>query len=278
MIGIFVNPQAGKGKALKAAALLEEILMEKEIPFAVYTSSWPVDLIQFSEAWVVGGDGTINFFINKYRVVNIPLALFKGGTGNDVAWKLYGNIGLHEQVELILNAVGKPVDAATCNEKLFINGVGIGFDGEVLRSMGLVRWLGGHLGYLFVVIKKIFSFREFTFKIIADEVQVNDKFLLVMIFNSSRTGGGFMVSPQSKINDGKLNMILCKPLSVFKRLLVLPKIEKGKHLQLPSVSHKTIEQVIIECEKELFAQLDGELIQGKKFEIKILLGYFMFKY
>jgi len=176
MIGIFVNPQAGKGKALQTAALLEKILMEKEAAFVVYTHNWPGHLQDCSEAWIVGGDGTLNYFLNQYPNINIPLAIFKGGTGNDFAWQLYGDMTTAAQAAHVLLTNPKPVDAAGCNGKIFINSVGIGFDGEVLQSMGAIRSMGGHLGYLWVVIKKIFSFKEFDFTISFDDTEINNRF------------------------------------------------------------------------------------------------------
>ena len=244
----------------------------------VYTANWPVGLEQCSEAWIVGGDGTLNYFINKYPGIKIPLVIFKGGTGNDLAWKLYGEISLHEQVELVLNVPPKPVDAALCNEQLFINIVGIGFDGEVLRSMTSIRRMGGHIGYLWVVIRKIFSFKEFLFNIRAGNMNLHERFLIVSISNAPRTGGGFMIAPHAEVNDGKLNLVLCKPLSITKRLRTLPVIEKGKHLHLPFIIHQLVEKITVETETEVFAQLDGELIRSKIFDIQILPGHFLFRY
>ena len=278
MLTIFVNPNAGKGKALKIAAVLEISLAEKQIPFTVYTQSWPDNLAQCSEAWVVGGDGTLNYFINKYKSVNIPLAIFKGGTGDDFAWQLYGTVSLQQQIEIVLASKGKQVDAGICNGKIFVNTVGIGFDGNVLKSMGMIRKLGHHLGYLLIVIKKIFSFREFEYKIEVNGHRLDNKYLLVNIANARSTGGGFMVSPAAKIDDGHLDLVLCKPLSVFKRLLFLPKIEKGKHLFLPFIIHEKVKTVTISCDTEKYAQLDGELIGAQQFHIKILPAYFLFKY
>ena len=107
---------------------------------------------------------------------------------------------------------------------------------------------------------------------------ISGKFLLVMITNSTQTGGGFMVSPEAIIDDGKLNMVLCKPLPVLKRLKNLPIIEKGKHLTKDFIIHQEVGDIKIECEKETLAQIDGELISAKSFDIKILPGHYFFKY
>lgn len=277
-IAILVNSTAGKGRALKIAGTITTLLTGMGHNFSQFMDDWPDDLTRFSDVWVIGGDGTLNYFLNRYKNCLVPVSLFKGGTGNDFSWKLYGDISVEAQVNLVLEASAKPVDAASCNDKLFINGVGIGFDGVVLQSMKAVRFIGGHLGYLLVVLRKIFSFKEYRYQFRVDERIINDRFLLLMVTNSSRTGGGFHVSPMADITDGKLNMILCSRLPVSGRLRYLPVIEKGKHLSLPFIQQHIIESVTIECEKELPAQLDGELIYASRFDIAILPGRFFFRF
>jgi diacylglycerol kinase (ATP) len=276
-IGLFINPLAGKGKAIKITAVAKQRLQAESIPYIAF-EKWPVDFPAVTEAWIIGGDGTLNYFINFYRDIAVPLAIFKGGTGNDFAWKLYGNCTTAQQLNCVLTATAKPVDAGVCNDKLYLNSVGIGFDGEVLQSMRAVRFLGGHLGYLFVVIKKIFSFQEHHFVIQLSNQVMEGKYLLVAINNSNRTGGGFLVSPKASITDGLLDMVLCKKLGILQRLKALPLIEKGKHLNLPFVTYQQHASVTVICEKELFAQSDGELIRSKEFELNVLPAKFLFRY
>jgi len=277
-IAILVNPLSGKGKAKAIGQGLQDRLTALNIQGSLFANEWPDHFEGFTEIWIIGGDGTMNYFINRYKHIEIPLALFKGGTGNDFAWKLYGNISVDEQFELVLNAEPKPVDAASCNDKLYINSLGIGFEGEVLDSMSSIRWMGGHLGYLWAVIRRIFSFKESRFIIHADDNKTEGDFLLVNVNNASRTGGGFMITPTALVNDGLIDLLLCKPLSLINRLRYLPLIEKGKHLQLPFIDHSLHKEVRIDCEKELFAHLDGELIRSQSFHIRILPRLFKFKY
>lgn len=277
-IALLVNPLAGSGKSLKLSQRISAVLRQKNISHQLFPSQWPEQFQTFTDIWIVGGDGTLNYFINRYPSIDLPLSLFKGGTGNDFASTLYGNISLQQQVELVLNAEARPVDAGVCNQFLFLNGVGIGFDGEVLKRMKAIRFIGGHIGYYLLVLKQIFLFREYQFRIYAHELINSGKYLLVMINNSGRTGGGFHVSPKSTVNDGMLDLVIAKPLSILKRLIYLPVIQKGKHLQLPFVKHLTGTEFTIEAEKELFAQLDGELIAASRFTFSVLQGKFLFRY
>ena len=277
-VAILENPAAGKGRAIQLSAWLKRQLHVKNITCTVFNEKWPSSFDEFSDIWIIGGDGTINYFINHYPDCQLPLALFKGGTGDDFAWKLYGEISKEEQLELILKSTPQYVDAGKFNETLFINCLGVGFDGAVLESMSTIRFIGGHFGYLLEVIKKIFSFKEHSFIITADEEKWTEEFLLVMINNSSRAGGGFFVAPNASINDGKLDMVLCKKLPVLKRLKYLPIIEKGKHLHLPFIVHHLGEKFSIQCNNEIPVQVDGELLFAKELKVEVLPKQFLFRY
>lgn len=277
-VAILVNINAGKGKSLELSLWLGTQLQPRKISYQIFSEAWPVSLDNFSDIWIIGGDGTLNYFINHYPDCKLPIAVFKGGTGDDFAWKLYGDVTIDEQLQLILAAKPRFVDAGKFNNQLFINCLGVGFDGEVLQSMNSIRVIGGHIGYLLIVIKKILSFKEHYFKITAGEEMWNERFLLVMINNSTRTGGGFFISPDAKIDDSKLNMVLCKKLSVFQRLRYLPVMEKGKHLHLPFIISRAVQKVLIECNTELAVQVDGELLFAKRLAIEVLPNQFLFRY
>lgn len=88
-----------------------------------------------------------------------------------------------------------------------------------------------------------------------------------------------MVSPESMIDDGMLNMILCKPLTLFKRLLYLPVIEKGKHLRLPFInSLPNVSNIQVSAAKKVYAQIDGDLYCDDVFNITVLPKRYLFRY
>ncbi len=277
-VAILANTTAGNGRSEKLANWLTKELADRKIASQIFTENWPNSFNAFTDIWLIGGDGTINYFINHYPNCTKPLALFKGGTGNDFAWKLYGDTSEAEQLEQILKSNPKPVDAGKCNDTLFINCLGVGFDGEIIQHMKSIRFLGGTLGYLFAVILKIFSFEEYLFEISYGNEKWNDRYLLVMVTNSSRAGGGFFVAPEAMIDDGKLNMVLCKRLPVWKRLQYLPMIKKGKHLHLPFIIQRLGESFSIIAESKIAIQVDGELHYAKELVIEVLSAKFLFRY
>ena len=277
-IAIVCNINAGKGKSSAILEKLQQKVTYLSIPHLIFTSSWPKNFEEFTSVWLIGGDGTLNYFINQYPAVNIPIALFKGGTGNDFAWKLYGNKSIDDYFEIVMKGGGGKADVGICNGRYFINGVGIGFDGEVVKAMGQKRILPGHLGYLMIVLKKIFSYREKETKITMDDAKWSGKIFMINIANGSRYGGGFLVAPQAIINDGELDIIIIKRIASWKRLSYLPKVELGRHLNLSLVEVFKKKKIIVESSFILPAHLDGELMEANKFEIEIIPAKLSFIY
>lgn len=279
-VAILTNPLAGNGKAIKVAKWLSKSLEKLNINHQIFNAVWPPEneLIVFSDCWIIGGDGTVNYFINHYPNCNKAIAVFDGGTGNDFAWKLYGDTNLAQRFNQVINNHPKPIDAGKVNEKLYINCMGVGFDGEIIKSMKAIRFLGGKLGYLLAVILKILRYKEPTLLIQSGNQTWEQKCLLALIVNSSRAGGGFYIAPDAKINDGKLDMILCEALPVWKRLVYLPIIKTGKHMHLPIVKATLGSSFNIQCAKEMPIQVDGELIYAKHIQVQVLENKFSFRY
>lgn len=278
-IAILGNPKAGRHHADRIAREIISLLEARAIPHQYFQRQWPGDLSVFRSVWVIGGDGTMNYLINHASGSLPPMVLFKAGTGNDFARLLYGDASVKETVEIALAAQPRPVDAGICNGQFFINIAGIGFEGDVLKHMKAIRWLGSFWGYNLAVIRVIMGFREPVYNISIDDGRIDTKMLLLlMVSNAPETGGGFRVSPLAKVNDGKLDLVTVTRLGALKRLIHLPSVRKGKHLSLPFVAHRTVRKISITADREVRAQLDGEMISGKQFDIEICPAKFQFLY
>ena len=277
-IAIVCNPLAGVGRALTLAGKISSELSSKRVDHFLFKQNWPVDFNDFSDVWIVGGDGTLNYFINQYPNIRLPLVIFNGGTGNDVHWLLYGKKNFEEQLEVALNASSKSIDAGRCNERLFINGVGIGFEGAVAESVAGKKKRPGKTSFMIAILKKIFFYSSKNYSVQSNEVMKQGKHLMISVTNGRRAGGGFHIAPVASADDGLLDAVLIKAISPIKRLRWLPVIEKGKHLNLSFIQHFQTKKIIIESDEMIQSHLDGEVYKGKKLEIEILPKQFLFRY
>jgi len=273
MLLILYNSDSGKGKGKLIAQQVKENLISKRIIFEMYKDDeWPDDISNFESVWLIGGDGSINYYLNKYPNSNLPLGLFPGGTGNDFYSNIHSHSNISQLIDQYLQNQTRKIDMGICNGQRFINTVGIGFDGTVLKDMTFARWIGGHFGYLLIVIKHLFLFKELSFKYDKDGLQKSEKLLLFFISNAPTTGGGFIISPKAKIDDGFLHIVTAQPTPKLGRLFLLPKVEKGTHLSHSKIDHWTTKRIHIVMEQTTLYQIDGELKSAREFEMVLLEG------
>jgi YegS/Rv2252/BmrU family lipid kinase len=254
-------------------------LHTRSITHTLFITDWPADLTRFSDVWIVGGDGTINYFFNKYPGIRSPLVVFNGGTGNDVHAVLYKDKTFEEQLEVALTANPKPVDAGKCNERYFLNGVGIGFEGSVAKSLtGKRKKRPGKAAFMGTILQKVFFYNSKKYKAVANEYTMEGERLLISVMNGHRAGGGFHIAPSSAIDDGLLDVVIVDKLNPLRRLRWLPVIEKGKHLGLSFIKHFKTKKIIITSDDLMDTHLDGEYYSAKRLEIEMLPAKYLFRY
>jgi len=277
-IALLCNPTRENEKALRIANNIAILLSGIDIPHKIFTSTWPESFNGFTEVWIIGGDGTMNWFINQYPDIRLPLALFAGGAGNDFHWMLYGNKTTEQQVDLVLQSTPQLVDAGTCNEKLFLNGVGIGFDGAIVHDLLGKKKLAGKASYLLSILKHIIGYHEKPCVLEMAGETIKEDCFMISVANGKRYGGGFHVAPNAVLNDGLLDLNIVGRISPIKRMKYMPVIEKGEHLDLDFVKYRQTKKISIHCASKLHAHIDGEYFYRDRFDIDVLPKRFPFLY
>lgn len=277
-IALLSNPKRQKQRAGRMAREIAACLERKSERFEFFDAHWPPGFDDFSEVWLVGGDGTMNYFLNAYPTVNIPLALFPGGTGNDWHWMMYGDLNLERQIDIVLNAEPRQVDLGICNGRKFINGVGIGFDGKIVCDLLERSKTFGKFSYWLSVFKNILRYREAECSIGLDgKTSVTEVFLL-SIANGRRYGGSFMVAPWASMNDGLADIVTIGKINPIDRIRYLPRMERGQHMDLAIVKHQLNNRIHVAFAKPMHAHLDGEYMRAASFDIQILPAQLRFLY
>jgi len=278
-ISIVCNRLAGGGRAVILGKRIAEELQSRNIKHSLHPGDWPENFDSSTDVWIIGGDGTLNYFLNKYPGIGLPLVIFNGGTGNDVHSLLYKNKSFEGQLEIALTATPKLIDAGRCNEKYFMNGVGIGFEGAVAKSLtGKKRTKTGKAAFMSTIMRKVFFYSSKKYRTVSEEYKVDSQNLLISVMNGHRAGGGFHIAPSSAIDDGLLDVVMVEKLHPFRRLRWLPVIEKGKHLELPFIKYFRTKKIIITSEHPMDTHLDGEYYSAKRLEIEVVPAKYLFRY
>lgn len=178
---------------------------------------------------------------------------------------------LYDAVNILFSGQKRKVDIGYLNNRFFINGLGIGLDGAVSHRFKNLKRLRGELGYLFCALQEAVSFKGFQVKIDTGDWSYDGRALLAGASNGPFQGGNFRLTPDAKVDDGKLDLYVFDDMPVIKRILQMPKVRQGKHTELPDIHIRQSSCMKITTFETLPAHMDGEpfeLSQGTH-EVKI---------
>ncbi len=217
---------------------------------------------------VVGGDGTLSeaaegFFEFSDNLETLPapinpaaaLAILPAGTGDDFARGLGGSRApLQGWIDTFIthcreanNDSPKQIDVlyGLCNgfEKPFIclnaSTMGIGGEtaGRVAAQGKFMRHFSGEFRFVFAAMGALAAWRERRVRVTVDGRSVVDGPMnLVAVANALYAGGGMMLSPEARIDDGKLDVVTASGLTRANVVTELSRIHTGGHLKNPKVT------------------------------------------
>ncbi|UYQ91997.1 YegS/Rv2252/BmrU family lipid kinase [Chitinophaga horti] len=267
---IYGNARAGKGAMRSILQKVCSTFEKQGILYAIFDHDLPPSLSTFTDLLVIGGDGTMNYVANHFGDIIIPISLISSGTGNDFACALQGaRLGVEEQLRVAIEGRVRWLDAGICNDRIFVNGVGLGFDGRVVKAMRNGSWFSGGLAYYAKVLPLLFSYKERYLSITTDNGAFNGYYFMIAIANGSSYGGGFQVAPDADMADAMLDVVFIREITLRDRLFNLHKVRRGEHEGVPFISKVRTRGIRISSPAPLDVHLDGEYTKGKDFSIMI---------
>ncbi len=284
--GIIINPVAGNGFAGKYAETINDELIKRSIAAEIVFTEKKKHATALAENLIkkgcdhivgVGGDGTFNEIIQcLVGKKNITFGAIPAGTGNDFV-SILGFEGhfTAEDWETFFAVNTIQMDVGQCNDKFFINGMGLGFDAQVAvenyepENSGQVK-KGNPTKYWWHIIKTLVSYHEKKMKVTRDGKTREQKAFLNTIANGRRLAGGFYLAPDALANDGFLNICMIEELGLGGRIKELLRVIKQKHTEDDVVEYFKTQHIFFEFEKQAPAHLDGELYFSSSFDVRLL--------
>ncbi len=217
---------------------------------------------------IIGGDGTLNKFVNSIDDVDYPFPIYcyAGGTGNDFLKDIDAETDEFIQINEYIR--GLPVLKVNGESYKFMNGVGLGFDGWCCHEVNKYKArTGKHGDYTKTAIRGLFGgYKKATAKITLDGV--TEEFtdvLLASTMHGKYYGGGMMIAPAQQRNnpEKKLTFAVLHSKSSIKLLPIFPTVYKGKHVKYTKLI-KIVEarHIKVEFDSEHVLQMDGETIEN----------------
>lgn len=244
---------------------------------------------------VVGGDGTLSeaaagfFECDKKGIENLPapinnkaaLAVLPAGTGDDFARGLMGSrTRLEKWIQLLVShcqgeakrtiqLVDVIYGACDNYTKAFIclNAATMGIGGEtaarVAAQGSFMRRFSGKARFATAALGALAVWRERPVRLLIDDSEIIEGSMnLIAVANGPYAGGGMMLSPRARIDDGKLDVVTASGLTRANVIRELRHIHSGGHVTNPKVRINQARSVRVETfgpEDALSIEADGNL-------------------
>ena len=263
----------------------------------------------YSTIAVVGGDGTLSevaegffeFAENAATGLPIPinpsatLAIIPAGTGDDLARGLIGsrapldhwvdtliayckgdsNAGATRLVDVMAGACDGYASPFIC-----LNASTMGIGGEtgarVAAQGEFMRRFSGEVRFTVAAVGALAAWRERRVRVrVDDDKVIEGPMNLVAVANGLFAGGGMMLSPEARIDDGRLDVVTASGLNRLQVMRELPRIHRGGHVANPKVQIVQGSRVRIETftpHDAMLIEADGNVRGRTPVEFRIMPG------
>jgi len=277
-IKIILNPMADMGNAWKVANDLRPLITEygnADWSGTVYPTHATELAKQAGEQGydmviAMGGDGTVHEVVNG--LMQLPegsrpiLGVVPVGSGNDFAHAIGVPIESDHALAHALSGEAFPIDLAVMTDErgrreYFDNTLGIGFDAVVTIRSHKLPVVRGFLMYLTAVIQTILlNHNPALIQFETDQEKWEDQVLMVTLCNGGREGGGFMLSPESKMTDGVMEYVMVRKVSRPVMFRLVPEFMNGTHPRFTKqIRMGSCKKISMTSNHPLYIHADGEI-------------------
>ena len=285
-IKIILNPMADMGNAWRAARDLRSITEEHggiDWSGTVYPGH-AIDLAKqagdqgYDMVIAMGGDGTVHEVMNG--LMKIPedkrpiLGVVPVGSGNDFGHGIHASTTPAEALNRAINGEPSTVDLGLMTDEhgrkeYFDNTLGIGFGAWVTIHSHQIPLLRGFIMYLTSVIQTILlDHNPILMQMEIDGKKTEGSIIYLILCNGPREGGGFLVAPDAKTDDGLLDYAMIGNVSRLKMFRIVPEVMKGTHGRFKEVTIDRCKKFTLTADRPLYIHADGEIFSGPGTDIR----------
>jgi diacylglycerol kinase (ATP) len=278
-VKLILNPMADLGRAWKTANDLRPIAQEFKGDLTWSGTVYPTHAIELAKqaaqegcdlVVALGGDGTVHEVVNGLMQVPADkrpaMGIVPIGSGNDFAYSMgIANKPAYALVQALKGENIHAVDIGLITDEYgraeyFDNTIGIGFDAVVTIRSHKLPIVKGFLMYLTAVIQTIIlNHNAAKMQIETETKKWTEEVIMLTLCNGPREGGGFMLSPNSKNDDGKMEFLTVSKLSRPTMFRLIPEFLKGTHMRFKQVRMGEFKTFTLSSDLPLYIHADGEI-------------------
>jgi len=218
---------------------------------------------------VVGGDGSVNEVASGIAGEDgAEIAVLARGTGWDFVRTYEIPHSLEGAIDVALTGRTRSIDLGRVTYRAwdgseaqgwFANIASVGMSGAIAqRANETTKVLGGKVSYLFATLAVFSGWRSSDIRLSVDDEIRGGRMHDVVVANGRTFGGGMIICPDAKPDDGLFDVLAIGDLTKRDLLLTLPKTYWGKHLPHPKAELLRGSTVTVDADEPLPIELDGE--------------------
>jgi len=260
--GVILNPTSGKGKAealgktyvseLQKLGMKIVDLSGKDYSSAEENGRRAIAEGSIDVLAVAGGDGMVHLGANLCAGTQMPLAIMPCGTGNDAALVL--GIPIDDPAgaaKMALENLANPFVAdlglgvTSTRRFYFFNSASAGFDSLCNRRANRWKYPKGPSRYTLAMLYELVGFSSLKYRAKIDGKERDLDAMLCALSNGPSYGGGMLVAPDARIDDGQLDLFIVNKITKPELIKVFPKVFTGKHVTHPAVEILRVTEVTL---------------------------------
>lgn len=292
-----INPAAGR-RDLSAAVVrdAEAACRRLGLPYDIYLTSHPghaAEIVRrtaerLTDAepvfYACGGDGTLCEVANGVASLEDPsrcaFTSYPIGTGNDYIKMFEGGKDAFLDLDRLLTGEAIPVDviASDCGDSLNI--LSVGLDAQVSMRKDRYRFLGGGIvPYALSAVESVIRGIGRAYHVEVDGKAFDDEYTLIFVGNGRYYGGGFCPVPDSKLDDGRLEVLLVKKVTRRRAAGLVMKYKNGRYSELPDlITHIPAREIRVYARDgaDMCINIDGEIVESSHISMRVEPGRLRF--
>ena len=279
-----INPAAGKADATAAVrAEAETACRARGLDYEIRVSQAPGDCTAITRAaaqsgeqtrvYACGGDGTLNEVVcGAAGAANLAVTHYPCGSGNDFI-RIFDRPERFQTIENLLDADEAVFDLIQVGDDYCAGICSIGIDARIGTSIQKYKRLplvGGKGAYNLSTIINLMKGISRHYVVELNGERVDERMTLICVCNGRWYGGGYNPVPEARLDDGKLDVLLVKKVSILQVAAIIGKYKAGKYADFPQYfRHVQTDRLTVHCDRTEVVNLDGEARYGKDVEIRL---------
>jgi diacylglycerol kinase family enzyme len=261
------NPAAGLRHLGDPLGDIRSVLRQGGVEVELAPTSGPGDATEIaadtarreSADWVLvfGGDGTLREAAKGLLGSPVALAPLSAGTTNVVTRALGLPTDPRRAAKSLLGAAPRDCDVGLCGDEPFLMQASLGIDAAVMAEVSAqFKKVAGRAAVALSGLKTWWTYDYPALTYEADGERGNAAFIAAC--NIEHYGGDFRVAPGANFFNGRLDLVTLEAADRLTTLQFALQLLTGSHLEMPGVSFRPVQELLLPGPLPAPLQLDGD--------------------